>query len=69
MVASMNSAVISSIADLFINLSAGWFGAVFIVPVFSDASLIFSLPVLTGDLVMGIVFLVSAIELRRIARK
>lgn len=59
---------LDGIADLFINLSAGWFGAVFIVPVFSDSGLIFSLPVLTGDLVMGILFLVSAIELRKIKK-
>lgn len=56
---------LNSISDLFINLSAGWFGTVFIVPVFSDSSLIFSLPILTGDLTMGILFLVGAIELRK----
>lgn len=56
---------LNGISDLLINLSAGWFGAVFIVPVFSDSSLIISLPILTGDLTMGILFLVSAIELRK----
>ena len=59
---------LNGVSDLFINLSAGWFGAVFIVPVFSDSSLIFSLPVLTGDFIMGILFLVSAIELRKIGK-
>lgn len=59
---------LNSISDLLINLSAGWFGAVFIVPVFSDSSLIFSLPVLTGDFIMGILFLVGAIELRKIGK-
>lgn len=29
----MNSVLLNSLADLFINLSAGWFGAAFIVPI------------------------------------
>ena len=57
------------VSDLFINLSAGWFGAVFIIPVFSNSSLIYNLPILTGDLIMGILFLVSAIELRKKGNK
>jgi len=56
---------LNSISDLLINLSAGWFGVVFIAPAFSNLSLKYRIPILTGDFIMGILFLITAIGLRK----
>lgn len=56
-------------SDLCINLSAGWFGAMFIVPTLSEKPLQTNIPLLIFDLVLGIVFLVISYKLRRLARK
>lgn len=53
------------LADLLINLSAGWFGAAFIVPNFSGLWWPYNLVVLTGDILVGIVSLVAAFKLRK----
>ncbi|MDZ7586663.1 MAG: hypothetical protein U0946_02820 [Patescibacteria group bacterium] len=56
----------SILADLLVNLSAGWLGAVLIVPNFSKETGLRKLWVLTGDLVMGILSLLLAFKLRNL---
>lgn len=53
----------NTLADLLINLSAGWFGAVFIIPAFSNFTFQ-SVPLLTIDFLLGILFLRLAYKLR-----
>ena len=53
------------ISDLFINISAGWFGAAFIVPAFSKEDFTLNIGILTTNLLMGILFLVLAYKLRK----
>ncbi len=53
------------LADLLINLSAGWFGAVVIVPNFSGLWWPYNLVVLTGDVLSGTLSLVIAFRLRK----
>ena len=57
-------AVFSAISDLLINMSAGWFGAVFIVPNFTRKQGKEKLLVLINDLALGIISLVIAILVR-----
>ena len=61
---SINPAWSSVVSDLFVNLSAGWFGAAFIVPNFSNVKGAKRLVMLTGDLVFAIVSLLIASWLR-----
>lgn len=58
-----------TIADVFINLSAGWFGAAIILPAFSEKSFTFNLPILLFDITFGILSFVIAFRLRQIRRK
>ena len=58
-----------TISDVLVNLSAGWFGAVFIVPVFSEKPLVFNIPLLILDIILGIVFCGVAFKLRTIKRR
>jgi hypothetical protein len=51
-------------SDLLINLSAGWFGAVLIVPNFSEKKGIKRVMVLTTDILFATVCLVGAYILR-----
>jgi len=52
-------------SDLFINLSAGWFGAAFVVfPLISAKKKKIKLLTLIGNIVYGIVALVVAVILR-----
>ena len=46
------------IADLLVNLSAGWFGVIFIVPNFSGLNNVTEFTILTFDLIMAILCLV-----------
>ena len=46
------------VSDLLINLSAGWFGVIFIVPNFSGLNNITEFTILTFDLIMAILCLV-----------
>lgn len=55
-----------SIADLLINLSAGWFGAVFIIPIATKLPKKLNLLLLTWNLFVGILSLTGAVELRKI---
>ena len=52
------------ISDLFINLSAGWFGAAFIFPAFNGGFDNLNLGLLILDAGFGIVFLLVAHMLR-----
>lgn len=56
---------LGAISDLFINFSAGWLGAAFIVPNFSEKKGWLKMAVLTFDLSASILFLVVAVKLRR----
>ena len=51
------------------NLCAGWFGAAFIIPVFSNKPLNFSFPILIIDVSFGIVFFVIAVKLKQLGGK
>ena len=52
------------IADLLVNMAAGWFGAVLIVPNFSKETGFSKWGILTVDLVMGILSLLLAFKLK-----
>lgn len=54
------------ISDLFVNLSAGWFGVVLIAPNFLTKKSPLKYFLLTSDIVAGIVSLVIAFELKKI---
>jgi len=54
----MNDTWLSVLSDLFINLAAGWFGAVLIVPNFIKTKSSKNIAVLTADLIFGILCLV-----------
>lgn len=56
-------------ADLFINLSAGWFGAILIVPNLSRGEFPDNLKILTVDIVLGIVSLLFAVRLKKIKKE
>jgi hypothetical protein len=58
----------SVLADFSINLAAGWFGAVIIVPNFSGINWPYNILILTADVLAGIFSLVIAIELRKFGR-
>jgi hypothetical protein len=53
------------ISDLFINLSAGWFGAAFILPAVSENLLTIDFRLLTADIILGILSLILAKVLRK----
>ena len=55
----------SVIADLFINLSAGWFGAALIIPIRTQKSEKLKLGLLTINLFLGILFLGLAYLFRK----
>ncbi|MBI3443654.1 hypothetical protein HY008_03205 [Candidatus Woesebacteria bacterium] len=56
------------LSELSVNLSAGWFGAAFIVPFTSQEKIQLNLGILTVDAVMGILFLGVAFKLRKIRK-
>ncbi|MEK7168618.1 MAG: hypothetical protein AAB778_01270 [Patescibacteria group bacterium] len=55
----------SIISDLFINLSAGWFGAAFILPAVSENLLTVDFRLLTADVILGILSLILARVFRK----
>lgn len=63
----MDSVWLNSISDLFIDFSAGWLGAAFIVPNFSERKGWPRFMILTFDLAASILFLVVAVKLRRLS--
>ncbi|OGM31030.1 hypothetical protein A2630_03105 [Candidatus Woesebacteria bacterium RIFCSPHIGHO2_01_FULL_44_10] len=56
------------LSELFVNLSAGWFGAAIIVPIFFEAQKP-NLFILTGDIFAGILSLIIAFLLRKLSRE
>ena len=52
-----------TLSDLFVNLSAGWFGAAFIVPLASKRSKL-KIWLLLVNLLFGIITLLAAVLLR-----
>lgn len=62
----MDKTFLAVLSDLFINLSAGWFGVVVIVPNFTKEKGIKKFLILTIDIAFAIVCLVISYLLRRI---
>ena len=60
---------LEAIADLLINLAAGWFGSVIIVPNFTGLEFPFNLIVLTQNVVNGIVSLAVAVRLKKWSKR
>lgn len=60
----INPVLRSIIGDLFVNLSAGWIGAIIITPNFSDSKGVKKWVVLTGNMLGVIVSLLIAFSLR-----
>lgn|GEM_PF-5465641 len=60
---------LEAIADLLINLSAGLFGAILIVPNFSGSEFPANLIILTVDFVGGIFNLLIAVRIRKAVKK
>ncbi|OGK15118.1 hypothetical protein A2774_01575 [Candidatus Roizmanbacteria bacterium RIFCSPHIGHO2_01_FULL_39_12c] len=58
--------LIDGVADLFVNLAAGWVGAAFIAPNYTLKRGIVKLTTLIFDLILAIFCLVTAIYLRKL---
>jgi hypothetical protein len=54
-------------SELFINLSAGWFGATFIIPLSSKAPKRINLWLLTINIGLGIFFLIVSFEFKKLS--
>ena len=61
----LDAVFFNTLANIFDNLSAGWFGAAFIVPAFSGRPAEFNFPILITDLVFGTVCFVVAYTVRK----
>lgn len=61
----VHPALFLTTSDIMSNLSAGWFGAALIVPVFSGGPTSFNLLALISDLTSGMVCFVVAYKLRK----
>ena len=59
--------LLTIVSELFINLSAGWLGAAFIVPVTSQASKKVNLRLLTINILSAIFSLTLAFKLSKLA--
>lgn len=62
----LNSIWLQLISDLFVNLSAGWFGAALIVPTTSKRSGPINLTILTIDVIAGILFMILAYQFQQL---
>lgn len=56
---------LSIISELFVNLSAGWFGAAFILPAVSENIFTVDPKLLTADIILGILSLILAKVFRK----
>ena len=61
-----NLSIITSVADLFTNLSAGWLGAVIIISPFLNKDNKLSTPLLIANVFFAMLSLLIAISLRNI---
>jgi len=52
------------LSDLFVNLSAGWLGAAFIVPIVSNRRGKIKLFILTANIILGILALIIAYQFK-----
>lgn len=64
-----NSDFLTIVSDLFINLSAGWFGAIIILPNLFNLKSILNLAVLLTNLLFGIISILIAFKLKIVAKK
>ena len=55
-------------SELFVNLAAGWFAAIFAVPNFYGIRSVFDFSILTGNFAAGILSLGLSYRLRRLAK-
>ena len=55
------------LSDLFVNLSAGWFGAALIVPTVAKKKASINAGILLFNLIFGIVFLIIGFQLRELS--
>lgn len=55
------------ISDLFVNLSAGWFGAALVIPTTSKRPGPINITILTIDIVAGILFMIFAYQFKTLA--
>lgn len=62
----IDSAFLQTLASIFDNLSAGWFGAALIVPAFSGELISFNFSILITDIIFGTVCFVVAYRLRKL---
>lgn len=62
----MDKILLSIVADLLVNVAAGWFGLVFLVPQVEKRRQKRKFFVLTGNILFGIVCLEVAYLLRRL---
>lgn len=58
----------SVLSEFSINLAVAWFGAAFILPVFSNIPSSFNLSVLTVNILFGILSLFVAYYLRKVKK-
>lgn len=65
----IDSITLGALSELFINLSAAWFFAMFLAPFSQDLSIQTRIVILTGDLGLGILCLLIGIKLRRLKNK
>jgi len=63
---AIDPVIVSSISELFINLSAGWFAAAFISPNFSRKKKAEKLYYLTLNVIFATVCLIIAIYLKKL---
>jgi hypothetical protein len=64
----IDSVLLMIFSEFLVNLSAGWFGAALVVPIFSVTSS-FNLYILTADILAGILSLMIAYKLRRFSKE
>ncbi len=57
------------VSEICVNLSAGWIGAILIIPNFADAPFPRNVLTLTADFVLAIVSLIVAFYLRKQKRR
>lgn len=62
-------ALLVILSELLVDLAAGWFGAVFIVPNFTKIRSPFNLAILTGGILAGILSLAIAFRLRKFSKE
>lgn len=56
---------LAAFSEWLINLSAGWFASVFVIPAFVSRSKKVSLWLLTANIILAILSLLAAIEVKR----